>query len=217
MSKRTALIANVVIASILLSLSVVVFTTDLNSVFLTVSAPMQNGNRERQSVSFMVAVNGQTPHLAPLIDILDERGVGATFFLSGSWIGANLALTRRLCRDFEVGNMAFSGTDIRRKSESAQRQEIADTHSFLQSAACHPTRLFFPPNSSFNRNTLRAAESLGYITVLPSVTDLASINFRSGDLILLKPDMVTLHALPSLIDHFLATGYSIIPVSEAIV
>jgi len=202
MSKRSTVVVNLIIVCILTTISVVVFTTNFNNVFLTVSAPLSNGNRQNQSISFMVQLGGHTPYAEPLVDIFKERGVGATFFLDGGWATMNLSLLSTLASEFEIGNGG---------------QDILQTHKILGGILDYPPTLFHPNQASVTRQLLRTAQSMGYTTVLPSQTNLNSTTFRRGDLVLITPCITTLATLPTLVDHFLTQGYNIIPVGEILV
>ena len=197
MSKRSTLVVNVIIACILLSLSVVVFTTDLNSVFLTVSAPLQSGNRNNQNISLMFTVNGQTPYLEPILDILEEKGLQATFFVDGTWASANLGLLNRIKDEHEIGNGG---------------KNITTTQQLLKNIMESPPTLFHPPDGRVTRQLLRVAEGLSLVTVLPS----NNAPVRNGDLILLSPNQATMFALPQKIDDLLVNGFNLTKVSETI-
>jgi len=204
MSKRMSVAVNVVIVGVLVAIMTVMITTDLNSVFLTVSAPLTGGNRQRPEVGVMIAVHAETD-IDEIVTALDEAIGGtasATFFLTGTWISGNLALTQKIGTRFEIGNMTLTGADMRRMSETTKRREIGQAHELIESVTGFAPTLFFPPLGSFTRTTLRTAERLNLTVVLPS----GSANIRNGDLVLID----SVAAIESLIE----SGFSPVSVSE---
>ena len=229
MPRRFAFVANTCIAVILVSLSVVILTVDISSIYLTVSAPVYNGNRSRNNVSLMINVNWGTEYIQPMIAVLEDKGVSATWFLGGNWAKRNMGLTQKLGKEFEIGNHGFTGKEMRYMSEASQRNEIRNTHDVIRSITGIETNLFAPPRGSFGRTTLRVAENLGYRTIMWSkdtqdwrdqdehlVFVRATQSLRNGDLVLLHPTAHTLRALPRIIDFYLINGFNVVKVSENI-
>ena len=206
MSKRLTIAVNVVIVGVLAAIMTVVITTDLNSVFLTVSAPLTGGNRQRPEVGVIIAVHADTD-IDELVTALDEAlggAASATFFLTGTWTSGNLALTQMLSQRFEVGNMTLTGTDMRRMSETTKRREIVQAHELLASVTGFAPTLFFPPHGQFTRTTLRVAERQNYTVVLPS----SRTNIRNGDLVLVD-NVAT-------IERLIESGFLPVSVSQAV-
>ena len=235
MAKRFYVASNVVIASLLVALSVVIFTVDMSAIYLTVSAPLYAGNRDRPNVSIVVSVRDNSPYIEPIMDVLRDRGVDATFFVSGSWVKRNMEFARELGRHFELGNHGYSGNDMRGWTEARQVEELDSARQVIRAVTGSNTTLFSPPLGSFGRNTLRAAESLGYTTVMwtrdtmdargylqtnHSTPDLifsrAVRNTKNGDLVLVHPSANTVAALDSIIDYFLTNGFNVVRVSDNI-
>jgi len=230
MGRRWTLISNLCIAFVLIGLSVVVFTIDISAVFLTVSAPVHNGSRSNQNISIMFNVYKGDQYVAPIMQLLEDKGVQATFFLGGAWVSRNIALTKSIGERFEIGNHGFTQANMRNMVEQRQRDEIRNTHEIIKKATggvC--TRLFAPPGGSFGRNTLRVAESLNYTTIMWSRDTIdwrdnepdlvffrATNNIRNGDLILMHPTAHTLQALPKIISYYLERGFNVARVSETI-
>ncbi|MCL2569885.1 MAG: polysaccharide deacetylase family protein [Firmicutes bacterium] len=231
MGKRTSLVVNVSIAVVLLGLSVVVFTTDLSGIYMAVSGPHYNGNRNNQNVSIMINVydNAHTQHIKQMMDILEDRDVDATWFVSGNWVKRNMALAKDMSERFELGNLGLTHRNMRNLSEANQRIEIQGTHDLVMGVAGVEMNLFAPPNGNFNRTTLRVAESLGYTTIMWSkdtidwrdkdaniVFNRATQNIMNGDLVLMHPCAHSLAALPLIIDYYLSRGFDVVRVSENI-
>ena len=182
MEKRVSIISNFAIAGLLLVLGLAVFTTDLNRVFVTVSAPISSGNQNKASVSFMINVSNSssnkddekglsggntTENIIAIKEILQDRGMHATFFVNGAWAMGNVNLVQSLnAAGHELGNKAFTTNNFRRLSTERQKKEIQGTHMAVSQISGINMNLFLPPNGNFDRNTLRAAESLNHTTVI---------------------------------------------------
>ncbi|MCL2756105.1 MAG: polysaccharide deacetylase family protein [Firmicutes bacterium] len=229
MGKRMTLFSNMCIAIVLVGLSVVVFTADISGMFLTVSAPVHNGNRNNQNISIMFNVFKGDQYVAPILDLLEQRGVQATFFLGGAWVSRNMVLTQRMGENFEIGNHSFTQADMRTMSIPSQRAELENTRHIIHGVTGVTTNLFAPPGGSFGRNTLRVAESLGYTTIMWSrdtidwrdhdaelVFTRATTNIMNGDLILMHPTAHTLVALPKILYYYQSRGFNVTRVSETI-
>ena len=238
MKKRVAIISNLCIVCVLVGLGVAVFSTDLSNVFLSVGAPVYNGDRNSNKVSLMFVVEDDARHLPDIMEKLKENNVQATFFVGGKWASENRALVMAIARDFEIANHAYNNRNLAKLSEKNQRKEIAGCHSLVKAITAGTPlnlqqgnqivngidmKLFSPPNGSFNKNTLRAAERLGYRTVIWSrdastgyIYDRATSGIASGDLVMMRPNAAVRGALQSVLDRYAQLGFSVVRVSENI-
>ena len=237
MTKKTSIISNIAIAMVLLVLSLAVFTTDLTSVYVTVAAPVYNGNKNQKNVSLVISVFecgtnqcDEAKHIENMMAVLTEKGAGATFFVGGAWAMKNANLVKNMSAGFELGNNAYSGKDMKKMSAAAQKKEIQTTHAAVKNLAGVDMKLFMPPLGSFTKTTLKVAEESKYTTVMFSknatctasdcsteaVTNKATQNLKNGDLVLLHPDQHTAQALPEIIDFYLSQGFNVVPVGANI-
>jgi len=229
MSRKVTVFTNICIATTLLVLTLVVFMVDITAIYLTVSAPLYSGNRDRNNVSFMINVHGGEEYVTPIMEVLESKDVGATWFLSGNWVTRNMQTARDIADRFEIGNHAFSHRDMRNMRESDQHAEMQNAREVIKSVTGEHTSLFAPPFGSFGRSTLRVADRLNYTTIMWSrdtidwrdtdpdlIFNRATRNVRNGDLVLIHPTAHTLLALPHIIDYYLSNGFNIVPVSRNI-
>jgi peptidoglycan/xylan/chitin deacetylase (PgdA/CDA1 family) len=231
MTKKTSMIANLCIAGVLLVLSLAVFTTNLSDLYLSVSAPLYNGNKNEKNVSIMINIYWGTEFVAPMMEILRSKGVKATFFLGGTWVSdvKNIGLVKEMARDFEVGHHAYTHKDMKNMPEANQKIEIGKTHELVKALTGVDMHLFAPPSGSFGKTTLKVAESLGYTTIMwtkdtidwrdqdERVYTRAVNNPAGGDLILMHPTKKTLECLPRIIDFYKNSGFGLVEVSKCIV
>ena len=114
-------------------------------------------------------------------------------------------------------------------NETAQRDEIRNTHTIVRSATGIEMNLFTPPGGSFGRGTLRVVGRLGYTTIMPSRdtmdwrdndTDLifyrATRNVMNGDLVLLSVTPHSASILGLIIDNWLGRELAVVSVGDAV-
>ena len=104
-----------------------------------------------------------TPHL---LDMLNDYGIPATFFLVGGMAEKYPEIVRRIVEEgHEVGNHTWSHPNLRKISREQAREEIMRTNDLLTSLGARPVHLR-PPYGVFNEHTVSVAESLGLTVVL---------------------------------------------------
>jgi len=233
-----AIISNLCIVVVLVGLGVAVFTTDLSNVFLSVGAPVYNGNREGNKVSLMFVVEDDARMLPDIMQKLKDSSAQATFFVGGKWASSNRVIAMSIARDFEIANHAYNNQNLAKIKTKDQKKEIQNCHSLVKAITAGTPlntqagnqvvdgvdmKLFSPPNGSFNKNTLKSAERLGYKTVIwsrdateSSIYYNATNGVCSGDLVLMRPNAATFGALPGILNEYARLGFSVVKVSENI-
>ena len=202
------------IAVVLVGLGVAVFTVDMTNIFISVSAPVQNGNRADR-ISVMFVVENDARFLNEIIDLLEDRdNVDANFFIGGQWAINNRDTVKRIADRFEIGNHGMTNRNLALIPERDQNNEIQGAHDVLADIIGEPPSLFLPPNGSFNNRTLRVAERLGYRTVMWSRDASTALQASSGDFVMLRPSLATLTKLNSLLHDFNNRNLQVIRISE---
>jgi len=113
--------------------------------------------------------DGPGPYTAALLDLLEERGIVATFFVVGHNAERRPALIRRmLAEGHEVANHSYSHPDLRRLKAENQFLEMKKTQDLLQSLGAE-VRYFRPPYGSYGPETAVKAEALGMTIMLWSL------------------------------------------------
>ena len=187
-----------------------------------------HGNRGRASVSLMFNVYENTQVVNGILDLLNEKGVKATFFVGGCWADDNgQTLTRIVNEKHEIANHGYFHKDHKKLSERENEEEIRLTGAIVKALSGAEPNLFAPPSGSFSATTLEVASRLGYKVIMwskdtidwrDSNVDLlfnrATKNPENGDLILMHPKAHTLQVLPRVIDYYKSLGFNIVTVSE---
>lgn len=239
--KRSVIISNVCIAAVLLGLGIVMFTTDLSSIFLTVGAPIYNGDRNKQNIAIMFMLDENSTFVPEITELLTEKDVEATFFISGKWAeSVSPQLVKDLAQNFEVGNYGYTGRSLAKLSEANQRKELEACHFRVKALTAGTPintqagnqvtsgiemKLFLPPEGSFNKKTLRSAEKMNYKTVMWSkdasntqsmVFEHATSGILNGDMVILRPNAATFGALGNILDYYKGFELNIVRVSDII-
>jgi peptidoglycan-N-acetylglucosamine deacetylase len=105
---------------------------------------------------------------APLIDMLMERRIPATFFLSGRWIVKHEAEVKALLTVpfFEVGTHGQAHAHLPTLDADRQRAEISRPVLTLQMRYGYRGLLFRPPYGEYDDTTLEVSRALGLKFIL---------------------------------------------------
>ena len=100
---------------------------------------------------------------AELIQLLKDRKIPATMFLSGRWASKHEAETTMLLEVpfFEIGTHGQTHAHLPLLDRKAQEVEIQGAVSLLTSQFHRPTTLFRPPYGEYNEETVQVARALG--------------------------------------------------------
>ncbi len=173
---------------------------------------------------------GSTAALWPqLRDVLRERGVVTTIFLTGDFIRANPAVVRQMLADgHDLQNHSDTHPDFTQLSAPAIQAELRAAQAALdQAVGAHlPMRLWRPPFGARTEATWRAAAEIGLLSVwwsktgdttgwqqgatAESVTNWVVSNFQPGQIYVAHVNSVAdVEAIGPILDAALAQGYAI--------
>jgi peptidoglycan-N-acetylglucosamine deacetylase len=105
---------------------------------------------------------------APLIDLLVERRIPATFFLSGRWIAKHEAEVKQLLAVpfFEIGTHGQVHTHLPGLAAARQRAEIIGPVALLEKRFGYRGSLFRPPYGEYDDTTIEVTRALGLRFIL---------------------------------------------------
>ncbi len=226
-SRALSAVTNVVLAVIVLALGAVCFLPSASPA-AGVERTVRKGNSD--GVSLMFNVYWGTEEVYSVLDVLDEYGVKATFFLGGCWADDNVPCVKEIAaRGHEIGTHGYFHRDHDKLSFSENVEEIKTSADYLARAAGVEVRLFAPPSGAYSDETLDAAESLGMRTILWSKDTVdwrdkdETLCFRrategvgGGDLVLMHPMPHTVAALPKILENYRGRGLRVVTVGENI-
>lgn len=191
--------------------------------------PIYRGNPAKPMVALMINVAWGDEYLLPMLDILKDTGVKATFFFDGSWLAKHSELAKSIMAlGHEVSNHAYSHPNMSQLSNARQREEIGKTEKLLKELGASNT-WFAPPSGDYDDRTVEIAAEFKLRTVLwtldtldwkkpqPStVIDKVSRNVSPGTLILMHPTSTSQNALRGMIKVIQEKGYTLGTVSETL-
>ncbi|MGE7272668.1 polysaccharide deacetylase family sporulation protein PdaB [Brevibacillus panacihumi] len=169
----------------------------------------------------------------PILDILKEKNVKASFFLSTSWAQRQQDTVKRIKEDgFEIGSHGHKHEFYTKYSDDEIRSQIRRADSILTEMTGKKPSLIRFPNGDIDKRVLTIANSLGY-TVIQWDTDSQDWTNPGTDVIVNNVlskahpgDIVLMHAsdsskethlaLPVIIDKLRKQGYEFVTVSELI-
>lgn len=202
----------------------------LTSIFNSSSIVRGNPNRKTIALTFD---DGPKPGITKLLlDVLDEYGVKATFFLTGTMAERYPELVAEInSRGHVIGDHAYSHQDLTQLSHDAILNELQNTRMLIRGITNKTIRLFRPPGGAINETVVRTAAKAGFITVLwtINVDDVTLSNAQAiaahilsraanGDIVLMHDATpATIKALPIIITGLKERGYQFVTVDEMIV
>ncbi|ORX23035.1 deacetylase [Thermoanaerobacterium sp. PSU-2] len=166
-----------------------------------------------------------------LLQILKDKNVKATFFLTGLWIDKYPELVKKIYEEgHDVENHSNTHPHMTQLSDSEMANEIKACEEKLVKITGQKPYLFRPPYGDYNDRVIETAKSLGYYTIQWDVDSLdwrgldteAIINrvlpnVKKGSIILFHNNgQFTPEAIPYIIDKLKENGYQIVPISQLI-
>ena len=109
---------------------------------------------------------------AQILDILDDHGVPAAFFLVGNYLERNADLVRRMVREgHTVGNHTMHHPDMSQvTSREKFARELEELAALYESTTGQPMAKFYrPPQGRYSEENLKWAQEMGYRTVFWSL------------------------------------------------
>jgi polysaccharide deacetylase family sporulation protein PdaB len=166
-----------------------------------------------------------------VLDILREKNVKSTFFLSGPWAKRYPNLVQEIAgAGHDIGSHGDAHVDLSHYSRDEVAKNISTAHEDLLDAAGRVSPYFRPPNGDYDDVVVDTARSLGYETVIWAVDSLdwknPGVDFMVDRVLgrIFPGAIVLMHAsdssqqiqdaLPLIIDGLREKGFRLVPLSE---
>lgn len=228
-SRTAAMLTNLFLAALVAVVSAVCLLPAVSATSGVDDRVYYKGNSP-SGISLMFNVYWGTEFVEEIMDILDEYGAKATFFLGGCWADDNVDCVKKIAeRGHEIGTHGYFHRDHGKLTLQENLEEIGTSAEFLRRASGAEVRLFAPPSGAYGEETLNAAERLGLEVVMWSkdtvdwrdkdsslVLRRATQNAEGGDLVLMHPMEHTVQALPAVLEYYRSAGLTVLPVGENI-
>lgn len=106
-----------------------------------------------------------------VLDILKEENVPATFFVTGHYVKTSPHIVERIAQEGHIlGNHSYSHPDFTTMSKDAVEKELTKLEKAVAAVSEQKELKYLrPPRGTFNENTLKWADELGYIHVFWSL------------------------------------------------
>ena len=181
------------------------------------------------AISFDAAWGGEKTR--KILDILDENGIRATFFLVDIWTQRFPELVQEIAaRGHEIGNHSTTHPKMSSLSRDKIAQELETMSANAEKLIGQRPTLFRPPYGDYNNDVVLTARQNGYEVVQWSVDSLdwknkgvqplidrATRNVKSGDIVLVHNDsQYIVEALPAVIKSYREQGLTPGPVSSVL-
>lgn len=222
----------------LLCICVISLCTGMTSYAADVSYSKDFSNvfHSKKNSSMKIALtfdDGPHPIYTPLIlDILNEYGIKATFFMVGENVKLYPDIAMRVLNEgHEIGNHTYSHPHLVNMNYGTLLDEVLECEDEIFKLSEYKPRLFRPPGGILGENILKASEKLEYNVILwnvdtrdwantPSddIVENVITNTDNGDIILMHDyisyNSPTPDALQKLIPRLIEEGYKFVTVSE---
>ena len=188
----------------------------------------RSADASSNGVSLMFNVYWGTGEVEQILNILDEYGAKATFFIGGCWADDNVECLRKIFADgHEIGNHGYFHKDHSKLSVADNQKEISSCNRFIELSIGEKPTLFAPPSGAYGDAMLSACKTLQMKTVLWSrdtidwrdknaalIYTRATKDIKGGEFVLMHPMSATVSALPDIIKEYQNKSLSLITVSE---
>lgn len=168
----------------------------------------------------------------PLLDVLDECNVKATFFVIGNSIEQNAGVLKELVnRGHQAANHTWDHYNNHTLTDDEIRAQLISTRLFTEKYSGQSAPFFRPPGGYYNDNMVRIAQNAGMQTVLWSLnsTDADPQNdakhikrvvtqwVHPGAIVTMHTGRdATMEALPGIIENLRDRGYRFVTISEMV-
>ncbi|SDZ37533.1 polysaccharide deacetylase family sporulation protein PdaB [Evansella caseinilytica] len=188
---------------------------------------------EDQRVALTFNISWGEERAEPILDILKENDIPATFFVSAAWAERHPDIVERIIEDgHELGSHGYRHDHYTKWEEDKIKKDIQTAHRILQEVSQEAPTYLRPPNGSFDDRVLQIAEKENYDVIHWSVNSEDWLNpgvekivqnvtsqLTNGDIILFHASdsaKQTHEALPVIISQLKNDGYKFDTISQLI-
>lgn len=215
---------------VLLLLTGFVFCSNFTNKTEPMINPIYIGDTQEKAVALMFNVDWGEEVIPELLQVLQEKKVKATFFVSGRFAKKFPEIILKIAsEEHEIGNHGYSHPYPNKLTLEQNMDEITSTEKVFQELKIKIAKIFAPPYGEHGKAVLQAADSLDYKTIMWTLDTIdwqdpsPEVILRRilpkvdhGSLILMHPKNCTLQALPTLIDSLHKEGYLFKKVTEIV-
>lgn len=170
--------------------------------------------------------DGPSVNTDAILDVLEEFGVKATFFVVGSRVPSYTSqLKRENDLGCEIGSHTYNHSYLTKLSPEEMQNEIDQTNQVVAQVTGHETTCIRPPGGFYNDEVIKRINcpiAMWNVDTLDwksrnaqSVAGIATTNIKDGDIILMH-DLYssTAEAVRTIVPALISQGFQIVTVSE---
>ena len=132
-----------------------------------VSKPIEQIETNQKVMAITINVDWGEEYIPAILDILKTNKAHVTFFVTGRWAKKNPQLLKIMSENgHQIENHGYSHPHPDHLSVVENQEEIKKTESIIQGITGRKTHFYAPPYGERGISGLRAADSLGYRTIL---------------------------------------------------
>lgn len=193
--------------------------------------PIYRANISDKKVALTFDISWGEKMPPKVMDILRQKELCCTFFISGPWTKKHPETVRQLVSDgHEIASHGHSHVNFSSLSRAGVAANIKNAHDAIKEVAGVEAKYIRPPNGDFNSVSLEVTKENGYETIIWSLDSLDWKNLgvqaiierlltrvKPGDIILMHASdtcQQTDSALPQVIEGISAQGFEFVTVSE---
>lgn len=204
------------------------------TVFSTPEGPQAfyKAKTDENKVALTFNISWGDERAIPILDILKEQNVTATFFISAAWAERHPEVVDRIKEDgHEIGSHGYRYENYPSWEDDKIIKDIRRSEQVITDLIGTKSSLLRPPNGQFDKRVLKIADNFGYSIIhwsvdsndwenpgVNNIVDNVISQVEKGDVVLFHASdsaKQTHKALPIILDQ-LKQQYSFVPVSELI-
>lgn len=190
-------------------------TKVVNSYNLAELKPIDRGSEDSNYIAFACNIDWGNEILPEILETLNKEKIKITFFVTGRWAKEFPDLMKDIVNNgHEIGSHGYRHLDYEKLTLDQNEEQLKKADEILSKYTKEKITLFAPPSGSYNKNTLIAADKLGYKTILWTIDTIdwragstkdiiinriIKKNDFNGSIVLMHPMPETAKALPALI------------------
>lgn len=186
------------------------------------------GDKNEKKVYFTFDAGYDNGVLSKILDVLKEKDVKATIFVTGDFLEREQDLVLRIVEEGHIiGNHTYNHKNITKINDSELVKEISSLENkYKEITGKEMIKFFRPPAGEFNKASLNKVKELGYKTFFWSIAykdwevnnqhggnygfEAITKNLHNGAIILMHTVSTdNLECLPKVIDYIRDNGYEI--------
>ena len=201
--------------------------------------PIDRVQTERKVIALTINVDWGEDNIPGLLAELAKAEASATFFVTGRWAKNHPEIVTLIADNgHQIENHGYSHPHPDRLSVEQNKEEIRKTQSIIMGITGYETRFYAPPYGERGSSGLRAADELGYKTILWTLdtidwradstpeliakrvlypeTRFGLIPDHKGAIVLMHPKENTVRALPEILAQLGKDGFEFVTINQLI-